>query len=232
MTKPSPKPKADWEAIERDYRLGIYTVVELAERYGGVVSRQAIEKRARLREWTKDLSGAVKQATKAKVIAAQVRAAVVAQVQAAVAPPEEDATTQVARRVALVAPKAIDAVEVAADANAGVILRHRSNLLQISELAVRMMGELADTTLHAGELQGMFDMLHSDCDPPALVEAKRRFDDLMRLPTRVGAVQKLVDSITKAQVAERRAHGLDDEESKPKDGDSLWTSVNNDSGTP
>jgi hypothetical protein len=218
--RPTPKPRADWEAIERDYRLGIYTVVELAERHHGVVTRQAIAKRAKVKGWSKDLTTAVRQATAAKLLAAQQREAEVAQEKVAVA-----------QKVALVAFEATDAVEVASSANAGVILRHRNNLLQISDAVVRMLGELTDVTLHPGELQGMFDMLHSECTPPELSAAQRRFDALLELPTRIGSVQKLVDAMVKAQAGERKAHQLDDDEGNPKDGDGFWLGVAGDKGS-
>lgn len=46
--------KPDWEAIERDYRLGRWTNVELASRYG--CSEGAIRFKAKDRKWEKDQS--------------------------------------------------------------------------------------------------------------------------------------------------------------------------------
>ena len=58
--------RADWDAIERDYRTAKFTLRELAEKYG--VSHQAIAKRAKVHGWTQDLSIAIKQATNARLV--------------------------------------------------------------------------------------------------------------------------------------------------------------------
>jgi hypothetical protein len=74
MTSPTPhtpviKPKrqkTDWDALQRDYRTGKFTLRELAEKYP--VSHQRIAAVAKEREWTQDLSLAIKQATNAKLV--------------------------------------------------------------------------------------------------------------------------------------------------------------------
>ncbi len=80
---PSQQPtrrKADWEAIERDYRTGRFTDQELVDKHGNVVTRQALSKRAKVKGWQKDLSTAVRQATKAKLIQDQVAKRLAAEV--------------------------------------------------------------------------------------------------------------------------------------------------------
>jgi len=58
--------RADWDAIERDYRTDKFTLRELAAKFG--VSHQAIATRAKKRAWTQDLSLAIKQATNALLV--------------------------------------------------------------------------------------------------------------------------------------------------------------------
>jgi len=53
--------KVDWEAVERDYRIGAKTLREMADIYG--ISHVAIKQRADKFEWTRDLSEKIKQKT-------------------------------------------------------------------------------------------------------------------------------------------------------------------------
>ena len=64
------KRKADWEAVERDYRTGQYTLRELEAKHGP--NNATISRHAANHGWTQDLSVAIKQATNAKLIAAVV----------------------------------------------------------------------------------------------------------------------------------------------------------------
>lgn len=56
----------DWEAVERDYRTGRYSLSELSAMHGP--ARSSIDKRAKKEGWEKDLSGAVRQRTREKVV--------------------------------------------------------------------------------------------------------------------------------------------------------------------
>lgn len=60
----------DWEAVERDYRIGKFTLRELAEKHG--CTHQAIDKRAKKHAWTKDLNDVIRQATDAALVAEMV----------------------------------------------------------------------------------------------------------------------------------------------------------------
>jgi hypothetical protein len=64
----------DWDAIERDYRTGKFTLRELAAKHG--VSHQAIAKRVKSKGWTQDLGEAIRVATNARLTQELVDAAV------------------------------------------------------------------------------------------------------------------------------------------------------------
>ena len=70
---PAPEPGAparvrpDWQAVERDYRTGKFTLRELEHKHGAANS--TIARRAAREGWSQDLSAAVRQATNAKLIA-------------------------------------------------------------------------------------------------------------------------------------------------------------------
>lgn len=119
--------RADWEAIERDYRTGQFTGQELADKHGNIVSRQAISKRAKEKGWQKDLSREVRQATKAKLIAEQVAKKVAG---------------EVAERVAKSGNATVDAVLAAAETNKQVILGHRGDIKRLNQLTLSLVAQI------------------------------------------------------------------------------------------
>lgn len=70
MPKPKPK-KVDWESIEKEYRAGQLSNVEIGKRYG--VSEGAIRKKAKQFEWEKDLSQQVRKKVREKLVRSEVR---------------------------------------------------------------------------------------------------------------------------------------------------------------
>ena len=218
--KKSTKPKADWEAIERDYRTTNLSGAELAARHGDVVTRQAISKRAREKGWTRDLTEAVRQATKAKVIQAEVS-------RRAKGP---TAGEELRERVAGSFQATVDAVGMAADIGAAVILRHRDDALQARGVVLDLLGELRAATLRADDLEALLGLVSGDLDEKQLAFARMKFNDLLRLHSRIGSAHKLADAFAKLQTLERKAHGLDGEgdDGKPKSGDDLWGAVHAD----
>lgn len=205
-TKPKPKakpkaatrPQMDWEAVERDYRTGRYTTTELASKYGNVVTRQAIGKRAKARGWQKDLSDAVRAATKASLITEAVKAR---------------AARAVAEAVAVGFDETTNTVAALGEQNAEVVFGHRKDIRTMADLVDRLRNELLETTTSRVELQALFDLLlKPDLDSIKLAAAQHKLNELMRLHNRIGSVQKLVDSLGKLQVLERKAFDLDDDD--------------------
>ena len=130
MTTAKPKPsskqaparkKADWSAVERDYRTGMFTLRELEARHGA--HNATISRHAKNEGWTQDLFIAIKQATDTKLI------------QAVVA--TECSKSQ---------QKTVDTVLAAADFNAGIILSHRTRLIELASSIDKAM----DTILLLG----------------------------------------------------------------------------------
>lgn len=119
--------RADWEAIERDYRTGQFSDQELADKHGNVISRQAISKRAKIQKWQKDLSNEVRRATKAKLIAEQVA---------------EKVAKEVATRVAKGGNATINAVLAAAETNKQVVLGHRRVIVKLTTLTMTLVEAL------------------------------------------------------------------------------------------
>lgn len=185
----APKRKrADWEAIERDYRAGKLTLREMAAKHGCTNGR--IAQVAKEKAWSRgDLKEQVQQATQALLIAKEV-------------------STEVSR----VKQGLSETVVAAAEVNKQVILAHRGRVAQATDVAMRMLAELDATTGKADQIAAMFEVLAEDMDEKAKAAAQQQLRDFMRLHTRVGSVHKLMDALGKAQTLERQAFGIGDEE--------------------
>ncbi|RLB91964.1 MAG: hypothetical protein DRH10_00610 [Deltaproteobacteria bacterium] len=112
----------DWQAIEAEYRTNQFSDAELARRHG--CSRGAIQKRVKKFGWTRDLSRAVAQASKAKLIA-------------------EDAKL-VAGEVAgsNVRERNRETIEQAAERRVAVVRLHRNDIQILRELEAKLLKEL------------------------------------------------------------------------------------------
>lgn len=103
----TPRKRADWEAVERDYRTGKNTLRELGTKHG--CSHQAISDKADALGWTKDLAVAIKQATNAKLVAELVD-----------------------NEVAKTGQQVANVVLAAAELNKQIIMGHRSRLAELA----------------------------------------------------------------------------------------------------
>jgi hypothetical protein len=165
---PASRPRADWEAIEREYRTGRFSVQELSDKFGNVVSRQAIGQMARRKGWTKDLSAAVRLATSASLIQAQVQAHVTGTVSESC-----DKTLQV--------------VLAAAEVNKQVILGHRGDIARLRKITMDQVDSLE-----------------------AMIEKGAKADKPVDPGTVLLSVQRATQSLTRLQLAERKAFSLDE----------------------
>ncbi len=181
MAAKRPRNRIDWPRVKADYATGAFTFVELARKHG--CSHQIIGRRAAAEGWTQDLSRQVAQATAAKLIAASV-----------------DAQAQVP----------VDSVLATAELNKQVILAHRTELANARAVALGMLAELREVTHGHGALAELRALLAEDMDGAQLAEARRRFEELTRLPSRVQALGRLAGAFTQLQLAERKAFGLDE----------------------
>lgn len=163
-TQATSRVRADWEAIERDYRTGKFSDQELATKHKNVVTRQAISKMAKRRGWQKDLSAAVRSATNAKLIAAKA---------------EEIIKQQAADgRVAESCDRTLDAVLAAAEVNKQVVLGHRADIRRLSDLTMK----LVDAAVQQTEALMKDAKPEKPIDPgPVLLSIQRATQSLARL---------------------------------------------------
>lgn len=181
--------RTDWEAVERDYRTGKFTLRELEAKHGadnGLISRQA-----KKYGWTQDLSKAIKAATNAKLV-----------------------EQLVSKEISSAQQKVSTTVLAAAEMNKDVILGHRKDIRMLREIAV----DLADELHQIGkvDLKSIASMLEDDSLTQEQVASLREgIAAVTKLPTRILGVQRLSQAIGRVQALERQAFGLDDPETPP-----------------
>lgn len=180
--RPRGRHKVDWEAVERDYRTGRFTLRELEAQHG--VSYAQISRKANELGWSKDLREVIKQATDAAVL--------------------RETVTQAQKDVT-------DAVLVAAEVNTQVILGHRKDIASTRSVAASLLEELSRSALLADEQELLTQVLAgAGAEPADEARIRATVQKALSLPSRVGSVKQLADTFDKLQLAERRAFGLDE----------------------
>ena len=170
--------RIDWDAVERDYRTGKFTLRELASKYG--VSHQAIAKRAKVGKWTQDLGEAIRAATNARLT-----------------------SELVANEVAKGGQAVANVVLAAAEVNTQVILAHRQHLARMDEMlkaAEVKLSAIGDTVADVREAKTYVDAVASAVAArKTLIEQERKAfgiddtppsdDDVREIPIRLVSVQ-------------------------------------------
>ena len=117
------KKQIDWEAVERDFRVGQLSNRMIAEKYG--VSETAIRKRAKTHGWSKDLTEKVRQEVRNQLVRTEVR------------------TFSASDR---------EVVEVAAATGAQVVRTHRKDIRTAADIVGLLMGQLLDAASNREDL--------------------------------------------------------------------------------
>lgn len=188
-TKPA-KPSRrqhDWQAIERDYRTGRYTLRELERKHGAPFA--TIGQRAKREGWTQDLRDAVKAATSAKLIESLVTQ-------------ESHAATQAT----------VATVQAAAEQNTQVIFGHRAKARVAADVTMQLLAELQATAQLAEHADKLVHILAGD-EPDAidLKAARGVVERALSLNGRASTVKQLCDALRIVVGIERTAFGLDEE---------------------
>jgi len=130
----------DWEAIEAAFRAGSLSVRAIADQNN--LTDGAIRKRAKKEGWVRDLTTKVQQATKDKLVRAEVRT---------------DGTQDAARTDD-------DIIEEASDAAASVVLSHRTGLAKWRKIADKLSDALGDMDVVAENLGDFSRALNAGVD--------------------------------------------------------------------
>lgn len=186
---PEKRKRTDWEAVERDYRTGQFTLRELEAKHGA--NNGLISRKAKKEGWTQDLSKAIKAATNAKLV-------------------EE----LVSKEISSGQQKVSSTVLAAAELNKNVILGHRKDIQVLTSIMVDMASELQQ--LGKSDLKTMAEMLLDDSlTQEQVAELRAGVSAIVKLPARSLVMQRLATTAGKLIGLERQAHGLDDPEAPP-----------------
>lgn len=175
--------QADWEAIERDYRTGMYSLSELGRIHG--VTKGRISQVAKKNAWVQDLSGKIKAKAAQKVNDAAVNA---------------ELNTQ--RKIS-----DAEKVEVGATVMARVLIEHKSNIGRSRNLTIKLLDELEHQTDNMDLLRQLGEIMFSPDD-----KGKDRLNEvyhtIISLPERTKTMKALGETLKVLIGLEREAFGI------------------------
>lgn len=191
QTKPlAKKRKTDWEAVERDYRTGAFTLRELEAKHGadnGLISRKAKKE-----GWTQDLGLAIKHATNAKL-----------------------AEQLVSKEVSKSQQKVSTTIQVAAEVNTNVILSHRADLLEMKQVKKLLLDQIRQATVHIVDLAEVVEMVRNP-DENGIDRANDALRKVLGRSALVDDLKKLADVDEKVRKGEREAFSIDAAAANPE----------------
>jgi len=190
-SKPEKRQRVDWDAVERDYRTGKFTLRELEAKHG--VSFAQISRKSKEQAWEKDLRGEIKLATDAALL--------------------RDSVTNAQKNVT-------DVVLVAAEVNTQVILGHRKGLQEITQVRNLLLSQVAQAAAQLPELSEVIEMLRQPNDM-GIDKANDMMRKAMQRTALVDDLKKLAEVDEKVRKGEREAFGIggeveDNPDAKPK----------------
>lgn len=196
----TPRKRVDWEAVERDYRIGQLTLREMGDKHE--VNHSAIARKAQRDGWVRDMSRAVREATRAALIQETAR---------------EEVTKLVTDKVNTGQRLLTDSVLMAAEAGTAVVLSHRKDARKARGIAAELMDELQEARMLARERELLAQILAgSGATPTDEAEARKVVHKALALSGRVRTLKDLAETLSKLQTMERQSFNLD--EAPPEDG--------------
>lgn len=194
----------DWERIELDYRAGVLSLREIAEKHPNT-NHVAISRRAKKEGWVRDLSEKIKN--KAEKIVT-----------------EQTVTADVTAKSSVSENEIIDSnARVIAD----VRLSHRKDIGKARSLANSLLEELEHQTINREDYESLGVLLRSE-DERGIDKLNDLYMKAMSTPSRIVSMQKLADTMKTLIGLEREAFGIDKEvEQKPDPLGDLLKSLTN-----
>ena len=171
--------KADWEAVEREYRAGQLSIVEIGRQHG--VSHTAINKRAKRDGWKRDLTKQVQREVSARLVSAEVS-------------PEVSAAN------------AKEAVDLAAERGVVLVLQHRKALSRSRAIAEKLFNELEGLIDNADEVEAAI-VAETANDKDS--QRRNAMLKAVSLPSRAATLRELSQVLKNTLPLERQAFNLD-----------------------
>ena len=177
------KRRTDWDAVERDYRTGKFTLRELEAKHGA--NNSLISRKAKAGGWTQDLADAIRQATNARL--------------------DEETVSKEVRNSA---QKVSTVVLAVAEQNTKVILGHRTGLARLNEIKNKLLNQIEQAADNLPDLEEVIEMIRKPDDNgrDAVNDAMRK---AMSRSALVDDLKKLADVDEKARKGEREAFKID-----------------------
>jgi hypothetical protein len=180
--------KVDWDAVEREYRVGQLSLRALASKHDCTAA--AISKKAKEKRWAKDATQEVRERTRAALI-----------VHAA---DNEESVNTVNSSVNT--PTRED-VAVAVQTNLAVIKRHRKDIGQGQEIVSLLMGQLIDTAVNRESIENDIEIETKDDDNG---QRRYRMNKAISLPSNAAVLRDLSTAMKNLVALERQAYNLDE----------------------
>lgn len=192
----SPQDKAapSWEAIERDFRMGVRAVTAIAQEHG--ITEGAIRKRAKKLGWVRDLNAKVRAKADDLVRKAEVRAQV-----------REDQRLTENRQI-----------EVEANIQKEVRLAQRADIQRGRRLCLKLLTELEQQTDQVPELGELGEILRRP-DDKGQDKLNDIYQAVISLPERTKTMKALAEALRILVSMEREAFGIDAHPDAGGDGD-------------
>jgi len=181
----------DWEAIEKDWRAGIKSVLQISKEYG--LSHTAINKRFKKLGVPRDLKAKIKAKADAMVSIAMVSASVSTETKF----------------------NEVEIIEANATIQANALLDHRTDIKRHRALSISLLAEIEAETSNPELFEQLGEMLAKPDDKgnDKLNELYRR---VISTPSRIDSMKKLAETLKTLVALERQSLGLDDDK-KPDD---------------
>lgn len=182
-----PRSTTDWEAVELLYRPGVMSLRAIASAHD--CTEGAIRKRAKQFGWTRDLNAKVRAKAEELVRKAEVRNEV------RNGPEAKESERQ--------------QIDVSAQLQANVVLRHRSAIGRHQNLVDKMLTELEALVDNPEAFAALGTLLYAP-DENGRDKLNELYHKVIAMPGRVDSAKKLVETLEKLVKMERESFGLND----------------------
>lgn len=185
------KPTIDWEAVEREYRVGQLSLRALATKHGCTAA--AISKKAKEKGWVRDATTEVRERTRAALLTE---------------PRKNNEGGVNGVNTAVNTPTQED-IEVAVQTNLQVISRHRRDIAKGHDIVSMLFMQLEQAATCREEIENLI------CEETQEDDNARRRSQMLKLvslPSHAGVLRDLSTALKNLIPLERQAYNLDEQQ--------------------
>lgn len=185
------KPTIDWEAVEREYRVGQLSLRALATKHDCTAA--AISKKAKEKGWVRDATAEVRERTRAALLTE---------------PRKKSEAGVNGVNAAVNTPTHAD-IETAVQTNLQVINRHRRDIAKGHDIVSMLFMQLEQAATCRAEIEGLI------CEETDGDDNSRRRSQMLKLvslPSHAGVLRDLSTALKNLIPLERQAYSLDEQQ--------------------